>query len=393
MLYATVRQRKIYVKRPETVIRNGVNVDDLILEMDDEWATMDTIVAVFTLKYIDDGEKEIAKEILHTFGKPLRVPWECLTYTGQLYVSCTGYIGNEKVMTTMYPESFWNVVQSGPTSGDTPLDPTPSLYEQILSAYSKANEAAENAENAAQQLLQDKANGVFDGEPGVDGFSPKVSVSRFTMTGGRGGVRISVQTKVDDNTVSVMDARVYDGTNGTNGNSPYINSDGYWCVGNQNTGVKAQGEDGKDGDDYVLTDADKQKIAEIAAELVGVPEGGGGSGEPGKDGITPHIGENGNWYIGETDTGVKAQGEDGVGITDIQKRTVAGREVLYIILSDGTEKGFALPVPENGKDYVLTEDDKRSIATMAAALVDVPTDDHINSLINSALGVIENAAY
>lgn len=36
------------------------------------------------------------------------------------------------------------------------------------------------------------------------------------------------------------------------------------------------------------------------------------SGEfDGEDGITPHIGANGNWFVGETDTGVKAQGEDG----------------------------------------------------------------------------------
>ena len=28
----------------------------------------------------------------------------------------------------------------------------------------------------------------------------------------------------------------------------------------------------------------------------------------GKDGITPHIGENGNWFIGEEDTGVRAVG-------------------------------------------------------------------------------------
>lgn len=28
----------------------------------------------------------------------------------------------------------------------------------------------------------------------------------------------------------------------------------------------------------------------------------------GKDGTTPHIGENGNWYIGDTDTGVSAEG-------------------------------------------------------------------------------------
>ena len=35
MLYATVRQRKIYVKSPVTVIQNGVNVDTLILDMDE----------------------------------------------------------------------------------------------------------------------------------------------------------------------------------------------------------------------------------------------------------------------------------------------------------------------------------------------------------------------
>lgn len=32
---------------------------------------------------------------------------------------------------------------------------------------------------------------------------------------------------------------------------------------------------------------------------------------PGADGITPHIGDNGNWFIGDTDTGVKAEGKDG----------------------------------------------------------------------------------
>ena len=37
--------------------------------------------------------------------------------------------------------------------------------------------------------------------------------------------------------------------------------------------------------------------------------GGGGGG--GQNGITPHIGSNGNWYIGDNDTGVKAKGEDG----------------------------------------------------------------------------------
>lgn len=34
-------------------------------------------------------------------------------------------------------------------------------------------------------------------------------------------------------------------------------------------------------------------------------------GSDGANGITPHIGDNGNWYIGETDTGVSAAGEKG----------------------------------------------------------------------------------
>lgn len=49
-----------------------------------------------------------------------------------------------------------------------------------------------------------------------------------------------------------------------------------------------QGEPGKDGKD-------------------------GEDGEPGKDGedgISPHIGSNGNWWVGDTNTGIKAQGKD-----------------------------------------------------------------------------------
>ena len=37
----------------------------------------------------------------------------------------------------------------------------------------------------------------------------------------------------------------------------------------------------------------------------------GQQGEQGADGTTPHVGENGHWWIGETDTGVMAQGPKG----------------------------------------------------------------------------------
>ena len=123
MLYATVRQRKIHVKNPVTVIQNGIGVDWLVLDMDDEWAQMDRIDGVFTLKYTEDGEsKEIAKEVPHTFGQPLLVPSECLVHTGRLTFSCAGYVDDKKIMTTMLPDSFWDVVENGPMTGDAPLD-------------------------------------------------------------------------------------------------------------------------------------------------------------------------------------------------------------------------------------------------------------------------------
>lgn len=44
-----------------------------------------------------------------------------------------------------------------------------------------------------------------------------------------------------------------------------------------------------------------------------VPEGGGGgaTGPAGKDGLTPTIGANGNWYLGDEDTGKPSRGEQG----------------------------------------------------------------------------------
>ena len=45
------------------------------------------------------------------------------------------------------------------------------------------------------------------------------------------------------------------------------------------------------------------------------------AGADGKDGITPAIGENGNWYMGDTDTGKPSRGENGA-VPDIQIGTV-----------------------------------------------------------------------
>ena len=70
---------------------------------------------------------------------------------------------------------------------------------------------------------------------------------------------------------------------------------------------------------------------------------------------------------------------------------------VVCIYGKGTYGAYAIPVgkttvidePQQPGDYTLTEADKQEIADM----VDVPTDEHINDLINTALGVIENGTY
>ena len=56
--------------------------------------------------------------------------------------------------------------------------------------------------------------------------------------------------------------------------------------GGTRPGIVIDGKDGKDGKD-------------------------GADGEDGANGLVPYIGENGNWWIGDKDTGVKARGDDG----------------------------------------------------------------------------------
>lgn len=215
MLYATVRQRKIYVKSPVTVIQNGVNVDTLILDMDEEWREMTSIVCVFT-------NGEVAKQVLHTFGNPLTVPWECLASTGSLILSVTGFVGEEKVMTTAKSETGWNIVQNGTANGDASASPTPQLLQQVTAAAESANSAATAANNAAtaatnakNTLEQAAANGDFDGS------------------------------------------------------TPEIGENGNWYINGEDTGKPSNGNDGKTpviGVDY-FTESDKQEIVDkVTAE-------------------------------------------------------------------------------------------------------------------------------
>lgn len=122
----------------------------------------------------------------------------------------------------------------------------------------------------------------------------------------------------------------------------------------------------------------------------------GAAGADGEDGITPHIGDNGNWFIGETDTGVAAQGEtgatgatgatgeagaDGVSPT-VEITAIDGGNRVSITDADGSTSfdvmngsdgaagadGADGYTPVRGTDYWTEEDKAEIVAATVAAL-------------------------
>ncbi len=107
-----------------------------------------------------------------------------------------------------------------------------------------------------------------------------------------------------------------DGVDGKDGETPYIGWNGNWWIGTEDTGIKAEGQDGedgidgtdgKDGEDGLTPHIGPNGNWWIGEEDTGVEAEGNGA----TDGLTPYIGENGNWWIGTEDTGIKAEGQDG----------------------------------------------------------------------------------
>lgn len=56
--------------------------------------------------------------------------------------------------------------------------------------------------------------------------------------------------------------------------------------------------------------------------------------------VTPHIGENGNWYVGDTDTGVKARGDDGDDYILTAADKVEVVDSVLAALPDGDEVSY-----------------------------------------------------
>lgn len=106
------------------------------------------------------------------------------------------------------------------------------------------------------------------------------------------------------------------GPKGSDGLVPYIGGNGNWWIGDKDTGCPARGAKGDKGDtgrsayEYWV-ECVERNIIDYEGEITEVEFFKYLEGKDGSDGLTPFIGENGNWWIGDLDTGVPAAGKDG----------------------------------------------------------------------------------
>lgn len=181
------------------------------------------------------------------------VPWEAITEPGFLRMSVAGFGQMSLIITTNIASKR---MRETIFSGDPSQAPSPDQYTQIMQALSGKVDTDQGVQNAGK-VLGINDSGQVEPTEGGSGSSdllwrPSVSES--------GDLSWTQDSSTDPpEIVNIMGP---------------------------------QGPAGKDGNPG-------QK---------GEP---GATGPAGNNGITPTIGENGNWYLGETDTGKPSRGEQG----------------------------------------------------------------------------------
>lgn len=182
------------------------------------------------------------------------VPWEAITGPGFLRMSVAGFGQMSLIITTNIASKR---MRETIFSGDPSQAPSPDQYTQIMQALSGKVDTDQGVQNAGKVLGINDSGKVEPMDNAGGGSSdllwrPSVSES--------GDLSWTQDSSTDPpQTVNIMGP---------------------------------QGPAGKDGDPGQKGET-------------------GATGPAGKDGITPTIGENGNWYLGEADTGKPSRGEQG----------------------------------------------------------------------------------
>ena len=129
------------------------------------------------------------------------------------------------------------------------------------------------------------------------------------------------------------------------------------------------GKNGKDGNDGTTPHIGANGNWYLGSTDTGKPS-------LGADGATPTIGENGHWYLGDIDTGKKSRGEDGTSVTveRVTESTEPGGTNV-VTFSDGSSvtvkngsDGQDGNTPVKGTDYFTVADKAELVNAVLAAL-------------------------
>ena len=195
--------------------------------------------------------------------------------------------------------------------------------------------------------------------------------------GGKDGTGIeSITYKGEDKdggnvyTVLLTDGTSYDitapkgatGADGKDGASGKDGSPGKDGTDGTSVTVTSVTESAEDGGDNIVTFSDGKSVTvkNGSKGSTGAKGDEGAPGSPGADGVTPTIGDNGNWYIGSTDTGKPSRGVAGA----------PGAKGDKGDKGDTGATGAAGHTPEKGVDYWTAEDKTEIIRSVLDSLPD-----------------------
>ena len=191
-----------------------------------------------------------------TMPEPGTPAWEQLVSETAVAVEAVQkQIGNLDDLTTKAKETLVAAINEAARTGSGGAGSITMRTDGGYIQYSTDDGSTWKNLIALAELKGEPGQNGADGAPGADGYSPAASVEQSTD-----GTKITITDKSGTTEAQVLNGK--DGRDGTDG---------------------APGRDGVDGQ----------------------------PGKDGTDGITPTIGDNGNWFLGATDTGKPSRGATG----------------------------------------------------------------------------------
>lgn len=256
------------------------NVNQLNFTFSSEYTSDLVINAVFQLNNGNSYQMSV-------LNGQCSIPQEVLQQVGNVVLGVYAYKVNGQQLELRYspfPTSFVVINGSYDPNAQQSQEITPTQFEQYMQALNdglnkveeslkKMNEATSSATQLVDDINQKLENGDFIGPEGPQGPQGVPGKDGINGTNGKDGVGITTITSgqstiEQDKTITPVTVQKSDGSS-------------------QSFNVEAKnGLDGQNGQD-------------------------GKDGVNGQDGLTPTIGENGNWFLGDTDTGKPSRGEVG----------------------------------------------------------------------------------